>query len=201
MRSPTPEPTVPGDLLAGFTQRFWGWLIDGVIVTWLAGFVVGVFRTPSSVALAWLVPAAYYAYGYGKGRTLGCMVAGLRIVNTLDHGRPGYLRGLGRVAVQLGIALVALSFAAGGSRFGSQPLAAIPLVFGLACILGDYLWIIWDPKSQTWHHMIAGTYVVDQARSQKRDEDGAVVRQPASVHTHRYRKRPARSDRVREHEH
>ncbi|MHB8648154.1 MAG: RDD family protein [Thermomicrobiales bacterium] len=50
---------------------------------------------------------------------------------------------------------------------GGQPVSvgmafarsAMKLVSGAVLLLG-YLWMLWDPKKQTWHDKVADTYVV-----------------------------------------
>jgi uncharacterized RDD family membrane protein YckC len=38
-------------------------------------------------------------------------------------------------------------------RYFAYILSMLPLLLG-------YLWAAWDPKKQTWHDKLAGTYVV-----------------------------------------
>jgi uncharacterized RDD family membrane protein YckC len=47
--------------------------------------------------------------------------------------------------------------AVGPWRVAGRQLARLPssIVFGLG-----YLWMLWDPRSQTWHDMLAGTIVI-----------------------------------------
>jgi uncharacterized RDD family membrane protein YckC len=77
----------------------------------------------------------YYALleGGASGQTVGKRVLGIRVVDKLTGGPIGTGRGFGRWFAQL--------------------------LSGLVCFVG-YLWMLWNPDSQTWHDIIVDSYVV-----------------------------------------
>ncbi len=70
-----------------------------------------------------------------RGQTWGRRIAGLRVVNAQTGAAPGWGKAIGR------------------SLFAG-------FISGNFCYLG-YLWMLWDPKNQTWHDKVAGTLVVE----------------------------------------
>jgi uncharacterized RDD family membrane protein YckC len=77
----------------------------------------------------------YYSLleGGPSGQTVGKRVLGIRVVDKLTGGPIGRGRGVGRYFARL--------------------------LSGLACFVG-YLWMLWNPDSQTWHDIIVDSYVV-----------------------------------------
>jgi uncharacterized RDD family membrane protein YckC len=158
--------------LAGFWERLAALLIDLVVTGLFAlpavialevgprrttpctvenGTVTGFGDEPNALctvpnSLTWtifglLVLAAlvgivvYYSRleGGATGQTVGKRVLGIRVVDKLTGGPIGTGRGVG--------------------RFFARVLS------GLVCFVG-YLWMLWNPDSQTWHDMIVDSYVV-----------------------------------------
>ncbi|KKS17541.1 MAG: hypothetical protein UU77_C0032G0002 [candidate division WWE3 bacterium GW2011_GWC1_41_7] len=134
-----PPVDTSGVTYATFFQRFVAGLIDFVlvgIVTTILGAVLGFanadrgFVNPFSV-LAW----AYYIYMVVKyGATVGKMAMGLRVQNETTGANLSWLEAFLREVVG-------------------------KLLSGLALGLG-FLWMLWDPKKQTWHDKIAKSIVV-----------------------------------------
>jgi uncharacterized RDD family membrane protein YckC len=132
--------------LAGFWIRFGAYLIDNVVVGFAAQVIVTVGYAGSEalgvlLSLASLVGVvAYYAVleGGPTGQTLGKKVCGVQVVDeeTFTPG-VGTARGVG--------------------RYFARILSAIALLLG-------YLWMIWDPRKQTWHDKLAHTCVVRTVR-------------------------------------
>jgi uncharacterized RDD family membrane protein YckC len=123
---------------AGFWGRFGALFLDGIIVgvvTLIVSFAL--LAADDSGVLGWLVSIAlgaiYYSVGNGTGATLGKRAFGLRVIKDSDGSVPGLGSGFLRWFISLFSALV--------------------LYLG-------YLWMIWDPKKQTWHDKAAGTVVV-----------------------------------------
>ena len=81
-----------------------------------------------------VIAAVYFTYFHGSaGRTPGNSALGITVVD-IDTGQPiGYGRALGRWAMSYVSAIV---------------------------ILIGYLWMLWDPKKQTWHDKVAGSLPV-----------------------------------------
>jgi uncharacterized RDD family membrane protein YckC len=110
---------------AGFWRRFAAALIDGILL----GIVNGVLRvllgTGAGTGLGTLASFVYFTYFHGRtGQTPGDAALGIRVVD-IDNGEViGYGRAFGRAFVAIFSALV---------------------------ILVGYLWMLWDPRKQTWH--------------------------------------------------
>lgn len=137
---------------AGFWIRFAAALIDGLIlaipmavVALLVdpnGFNVNVSvgasprQDPLVNLLSTLLGVAYYGLLEGgvTGQTLGKKAMGIRVVDA-DTFAPGI--GTGR----------------GIGRYFARYLSAF------ACLVG-YLWMLWDPRKQTWHDKLVRTCVV-----------------------------------------
>ena len=135
-------PGMPGmPPFASWLQRVGAWLLDNFLVGVALELIVSwssseALRTATSViALLW---ALYNAYLAGStGQSYGKRAVGIRLAR-LDNGAPvgggyGLLRWL------------------------------MNLVFTLLCFIPgllNYLWPLWDAKSQTWSDKIAGSVVV-----------------------------------------
>lgn len=150
--------------MANFGQRLAGYLIDGLITAamtipaWIA-VAAGPRKDPepctidgdpnfvceplTSGAIALIVilglaafigAIAYWGIMVGKGQTVGMKALNIRVAD-MNTGQPiGTGRGIG--------------------RFFAMYLSSF------LCYLG-YLWMLWDPQSQTWHDKIVSTVVVD----------------------------------------
>ncbi len=135
---------------AGFWIRFLAALVDGLIIGIPFAFLnlaindnfavssgIGGFGEAGVVSLLRNVAAAlYFAYleGGPTGQTIGKRLCNIRVVDEAN-GQPGI--GPGR----------------GFLRY------LMSLVSGFALAIG-YLWMLWDPRNQTWHDKVAHTYVV-----------------------------------------
>ena len=156
MQATTPTPTVPTavptTIYAGFMPRLGASIVDSIIVsivsgiiTFVLGMVIGIATGGSDAAVSvaqglasiiqFAIFAAYYIYFIGsKGQTLGKMLLKIKVVNSETNAVPGYASAFLREVV--------------GKILSS-------LVLGLG-----YLWMLWDPKKQTWHDKIAKTIVI-----------------------------------------
>ena len=138
--------------LAGFWIRFLASLIDdlilGVPIT-LLGLMIddgdffvsyGVGYSPGSTWLINIVSTVVGVIYYGMleggptGQTLGKRICSLRVIDAETY-QPGI--GIGR----------------GVGRYFAHILSGLPLGLG-------YLWMLWDPRKQTWHDKLARTLVV-----------------------------------------
>ena len=88
------------------------------------------------MVLGWLLSIFLYLRALATtGQTWGRNLVGVRVVDGETGGALGWGKAIGR------------------TLFASFISANI-------CYLG-YLWMLWDPKRQTWHDKVAGTYVVE----------------------------------------
>jgi uncharacterized RDD family membrane protein YckC len=86
--------------------------------------------------VGWLLVVYLYLRALAKrGQTWGRKLVGVRVVDAMTGGAPGWGKAIGR------------------TLFASFVSANI-------CYLG-YLWMLWDSKRQTWHDKVAGTYVIE----------------------------------------
>ncbi len=115
-------------------DRFEG--ANGTEITCATGQVkVGMVVGGIGVAvLGALIVALFFSRLLGKGQTPGMKVAGNRLVDA-DAGTPV---GMGRA-------------------FGRLLFASV--ISGSICFLG-YLWMLWDPKKQTWHDKVVNAIVI-----------------------------------------
>jgi len=109
---------------AGFWQRFGAAFIDGLVVG-VVEFILRAVLGGPGILLSFLFSFGYYTYFHGgTGQTPGDAALGIRVVD-IDSGEViGYGRAFGRTLVSI--------------------------VSALALLLG-YLWMLWDPRKQTWH--------------------------------------------------
>jgi uncharacterized RDD family membrane protein YckC len=118
---------------AGFWIRFLGAVIDGIILS--IGY--GILNFIHLGALDTVAAAGYFTYliGGDRGASIGMMALGHRVIP--DGGSAedsiGYMRGIIRWIMSI--------------------VSAIPIFLG-------YLWMLWDPKNQTWHDKVANSVVV-----------------------------------------
>ncbi|HEY6960766.1 MAG TPA: RDD family protein [Gaiellaceae bacterium] len=109
---------------AGFWRRFGAAFIDGIllnIVSWILLFVLGT----GGYVLSAIISLGYYTFFHGRtGQTPGDAAVGIRVLDIEDRSVIGYGRALGRTIVSI--------------------------ASGVVILLG-YLWMLWDPRKQTWH--------------------------------------------------
>ena len=121
------------DRAAGFWRRFGAAVIDALVV----GIVSEILRLVLGVAGAYLgilVSFAYYTYFHGStGQTPGDAALGIRVVDIESGEGIGFARAFVRALVSIASGLV---------------------------ILVGYLWMLWDPRRQTWHDKAAGSLPV-----------------------------------------
>ena len=122
--------------LAGFWIRFAGAFIDGIILSIIAfiiGLVIGLDVNGRN-SLTTLLGAVYFTYLHGTtGQSLGQKVVSIKLVDESTGGGIDFVRAFIRWLVSI--------------------------VSGIVILLG-YLWMLWDPKNQTWHDKAARTLVV-----------------------------------------
>jgi uncharacterized RDD family membrane protein YckC len=118
---------------AGFWRRFAAALIDALVVG-IVEIILKLVLGGAGVALSVVFSFGYYTYFHGRtGQTPGDAALGIRVVD-IDTGNViGYGRAFGR--------------------------ALVSIVSGLVIVLG-YLWMIWDPRKQTWHDKAVGSLPV-----------------------------------------
>lgn len=97
--------------------------------------------TASNFTVGFLILASPWLYFWlftgSRGQTLGKMAVGIHVVNA-----QGKVPGLGRAALR---------------EIMGKTISTLALFLG-------FLWIIWDPRKQGWHDMMASTYVVRRRR-------------------------------------
>ena len=127
----------PGTALAGFWIRFAGAFIDGILLSIVAailGAILGMGTLNGRNLLSTLLGAIYFTYFHGtSGQSLGQKLVNIKVVDETSGGNIDFVRAFIRWLVSL--------------------------VSGLVIALG-YLWMLWDPKKQTWHDKAAKTLVV-----------------------------------------
>lgn len=139
-----PSPVPAGTVYAGFWLRVLASLIDGVLMVIIMGLVDAVLGTRflSFEDSVWSNDDAAYTVAMCAAMvwcwhtwqaTPGKMALRLKIIDARDGGKTPLVRLIVRVLGQY-ISLLA---------------------FGLG-----YLWVIWDPRKQSWHDKMAGTLVV-----------------------------------------
>ncbi len=133
-------------LYVGFWPRLGAVIIDQIIVTiitlpilllvyGMAYFTKTTFVAgPLDVVISYVFPFVWVlAFWTYRQATPGKMVVGAKIISAKTGGKPttGQLVG----------------------RYFAYILSTLPLLLG-------FLWAAWDPKKQTWHDKLAGTYIV-----------------------------------------
>jgi len=115
---------------AGFWRRFAASFIDGLVM----GVVSSILRALFGYAgegIGILIAFGYYTYFHGTtGQTPGDAVLGIRVLDIDDGTVIGYQRAFIR--------------------------ALVSIVSGFVILLG-YLWMLWDPRKQTWHDKAVGS--------------------------------------------
>lgn len=131
------QPYGGGPVLAGFWIRFAGAVIDAILLSIVAailGLLVTLNTFQERQGLSLVLGAAYFTYLHGStGQSLGQKLCAIRVVDEQAGGGIDYVRAFIRWLVSL--------------------------VSGFVILLG-YLWMLWDPKKQTWHDKAARTLVV-----------------------------------------
>jgi uncharacterized RDD family membrane protein YckC len=116
---------------AGFWRRFVAAFVDGLVLSIVDTILRLVLGTTGSL-LGFLLSLAYFTYFHGStGQTPGDAALSIRVVDIRDN--PGQPIGYGRALVR----------------------ALVSIVSALVFLLG-YLWMLWDPRKQTWHDKAAG---------------------------------------------
>jgi uncharacterized RDD family membrane protein YckC len=126
----------PSGPRANFGLRLGAYLID-IIMIIVVYFILALIH-PILGILGAIAGLGYFIYFEGgpTGQTIGKQVCGIRVIDFATGGPIGY-----------------------GRAFLRQ-IGRIPS--GFVLYLG-YLWMLWDPESQTWHDKIATTVVVPVA--------------------------------------
>ena len=167
---PPPPPSFPPSYqpaataasgFAGFWSRLGAVIIDGLIGA--------VFSIPAFIAL--------FA---GPSEIRGCTIDGVRGLCEVPTGATIGLAGLLWLTGTIGFLVLYCKKVSQGQSWGHKATgvrivdaasgASISagrvfgrqfarLLSGAVCYLG-YLWMLWDPKKQTWHDKIVGTVVV-----------------------------------------
>ena len=115
---------------AGFWRRFGGALIDALVVL-VVEFILKAVLDSAGVALSLVFSFGYYTYFHGRtGQTPGDAALGIRVVDIESGEVIGYGRAFGRALVSIASILV---------------------------IAIGYLWMLWDPRKQTWHDKAVGS--------------------------------------------
>jgi uncharacterized RDD family membrane protein YckC len=169
---------VHGHPYAGFWRRVGGYLLDLLVllvpsvVIYIVAFraFAGPYADAAGSLLWWPISVAYVVIGNGLGGTFGKRWLGLRVVDATGA-VPGMRRAAVRAILPYGVSLVLILISGLLDRWlaseSPTPVDAV-LVWALVLLLLlplllDYLWMIWDPRKQTLHDKLAGTFVV-QAR-------------------------------------
>ena len=129
--------TGPSGPRAGFWQRFFAALIDGLIVAVIVVVLTLALRA-AGYGLGLIISVAYFVYFEGgpTGQTLGKRALGIRVIDFAGGGPIGY----GRAFI----------------RYLGRIVSSIPLY------LGD-LWMLWDKEKQAWQDKFASSVVVPVA--------------------------------------
>ncbi|HET7137510.1 MAG TPA: RDD family protein [Gaiellaceae bacterium] len=122
-----------GTEVAGFWRRFGAAFVDGVLVG-VVDTILRYFLNEAGSVLAILVSFVYYTYFHGTtGQTPGDAALGIKVLDIETREVIGYQRAFVR--------------------------ALVAIVSYLVVFLG-FLWMLWDPRRQTWHDKAAGTVPV-----------------------------------------
>lgn len=150
---------------AGFWSRFLAVLIDGIIlgvVNVLLGSILGTTGLNKSNENLWLgqllsfaLSVGYYVYYQAKaGQTIGKRTMKIKVV-TASGTTPSMMTFFLREII--GKIISALVFCLG------------------------YLWMLWDPRKQTWHDKIASTFVIKVGNQPAPSQPAPVPSGPAQV--------------------
>ncbi len=118
---------------AGFGRRVGASLIDGLVVG-VVEIVLRLLLGGAGLGLTFVFSFGYYTYFHGRtGQTPGDAALGIRVVDIENGQVIGYGRAFGR--------------------------ALVSIVSGVVIGIG-YLWMLWDPRRQTWHDKAVGSLPV-----------------------------------------
>jgi uncharacterized RDD family membrane protein YckC len=121
------------DRAAGFWRRFGAALIDGILLSIVDTILRVVLGVPGTL-IGFVVSFGYYTYFHGTtGQTPGDAALSIRVVDIESGEAIGFGRAFGR--------------------------ALVSIVSGLVILVG-YLWMLWDPRRQTWHDKAVGSLPV-----------------------------------------
>ena len=127
---------------AGFWRRFFGLLVDLIIILLIAVIVGSILGTTAPGlggnavgVIGYVIGPVYYTLmiGSSRGQSIGQMALGIRVIDLNTGGRIGYARAFIRWLVAI--------------------------ISGLALLIG-YLWMLWDKEKQCWHDKAANDVVV-----------------------------------------
>ena len=125
-----------GGPAAGFWRRFAAALVDGVLLAVVNEILRIILGTGTGSGIGILLSLVYFTYFHGKtGQTPGDHALSIKVVDIRD--KPGQPIGYGRA-------------------FGRWVISIVSTVV----ILIGYLWMLWDPKKQTWHDKAVGSLPV-----------------------------------------
>jgi uncharacterized RDD family membrane protein YckC len=119
---------------AGFWRRFAAAFIDGLVVGVIEFIIDLILGSTAGRLIGIVISAVYFTYFHGStGRTPGNAALGIRVVDIDDGSTIGYGRAFIRWIVSIPSALI---------------------------LLIGFLWMLWDPRKQTWHDKAAGSLPV-----------------------------------------
>jgi uncharacterized RDD family membrane protein YckC len=127
-----------GVTYAGFWPRFVALLIDGIILGIIGGVISAIFgespgEAGAGTGVGLIINIVYFTVTLSQwGQTLGGKALGIKVVDA-----NGQMPSVGAAVIRSLMAYVSA-----------------------AVILIGYLWMLWDPRKQTWHDKVAGTFVV-----------------------------------------
>jgi len=151
----TQDHVIPKDVkYASFLRRLLATIIDGVLLTsinLILILIIGTYALPFLpkdktisyfnldsnyiTVLSFIVGSLYYIYFIGsRGQTPGKMLLRIKVVKLETYEVPGYFKAFVREII-------------------GKVISSIFLILG-------YLWMLWDPKKQTWHDKLVGTVVI-----------------------------------------
>ncbi len=124
-----------GGEAAGFWRRLAGSLIDGILLA-IVNAILRAILGGAGTLFGLAIDAGYFTWFHGTtGQTPGNAALGIRVVDARD--KLGESIGFQRAFVRW----------------------LVSIVSALALMLG-YLWMLWDPRKQTWHDKAAGSLPV-----------------------------------------
>ncbi|HEY1825980.1 MAG TPA: RDD family protein [Acidimicrobiales bacterium] len=160
------EPSMP---YAGFWWRALGFVIDSVVLIVVVELPLRSLHL-STVESALTRAAFAFIYGaafliFNRGRTLGMLTVGIRVVSISGEGvsaRRAALRTLGYVILASIVSFYHVEHFVHPTPQQSKTAtrqASILFSLGIPLYL-DLLWMLWDKKKQTLHDKLAGTIVI-----------------------------------------
>jgi uncharacterized RDD family membrane protein YckC len=127
---------------AGFWRRLVALFIDSIILGIIGGVLYAVINSLNLGIYTYLIlnvfiGLVYFLWGWGRGQTVGCMALNIRLIDQETGSAPGYGKAVIRYIVVLLCDIIFILFIIGG------------------------LWMLWDPRKQTWWDKAAATLVVE----------------------------------------